>query len=69
MSDNRMLIMTELRKRKKNMRKEKMEEAIAIRGLGDKWTIRAVTAQVRPHVTETWVDRVGIWPVFRLVQP
>ena len=39
-----------------------MEGAIAIGGPGDRWTIRAVNARVRTHVTETWEDRGRIWP-------
>lgn len=44
------------------MRKDKMEGEVAIGGPGDRWTIGLLTAQVRTHVTETWVDRGRIRP-------
>lgn len=54
------------------MRKEKIEGEIAIGGPGDRWKIRAVTAQARTTMTETWVDKGGIRPEilkFKLGQP
>lgn len=60
------------REEKTGLRKERMEREIAIRGPGDRWKIRAATAQARTNVTETWVDKGGIRPEvlqFRLVQP